>query len=436
MFVIGFWVTSVIEEAIKDDAAGATALYVDSVIAPILPELRSKKPLDEGVVRALDETLSAGRLGDRLKSFKIWRRDGSVLYATDASLLGKRFPISSALDEAWNGHVVAELDELSDAESENERELGIPLMEIYSPIREPWSGEVVAVSEFYEVASDITARLTEARRKSWLLVAGVAAAMVGLLADIVFRGSKTIERQQRALTERVDELSRLSEQNLALRQRVQKASKSAAAINERYLRRIGSDLHDGPAQLVAFAALRLESDAVTSSAHPAEARQKEVAAIRASLNEAMAEIRNICNGLVLPHIETADPAGIIDLAISAHEQRTGTRVKRPAEPIAANLSTSEKIVIFRFVQEALNNAYRHAGGRNQSVSTGIEHGRLRVEVSDGGSGFDPAQIRADGLGLAGLKERIESIGGQFDLVTSAAGTQLEISFNVEELDRP
>ena len=435
MFVIGLWVTSVIEQAIRDDAAGATALYVDSVIAPILPELRGERPLDEGVVRALDETLSAGRLGERLKSFKIWRRDGSVLYATDASLIGRQFPISDALGKAWQGHVVAELDELSDEESENERDLGIPLMEIYSPIREPWSGEVVAVSEFYEVATDITGGVAEARRKSWLLVAGVALAMVALLASIVFRGSKTIERQQSALTERVDQLSKLSEQNYALRQRVLEASKRAATINERYLRRIGADLHDGPAQLVAYAALRLDSDTVAGSSASHEVRQREITAIRTSLIEAMAEIRSICNGLVLPHVETGGPTAIMDLAISAHEQRTGSQVQRPDKPISANLSTSEKIVVFRFIQEALNNAYRHGGGKNQAVSAGIKQGRLRVEVSDDGPGFDPSHVRAEGLGLAGLKDRIESIGGQFDLTTSSAGTRVGISFNVEELEQ-
>ena len=436
MFVIGLWVTSVIEQAIRDDAAGATALYVDSVIAPILPELRGERPLDEGVVRALDETLSAGRLGERLKSFKIWRRDGSVLYATDASLIGRQFPISDALGKAWQGHVVAELDELSDEESENERDLGIPLMEIYSPIRGPWSGEVVAVSELYEVATDITGGVAEARRKSWLLVAGVALAMVALLRRVSSsEAARRSSASKSALTERVDQLSKLSEQNYALRQRVLEASKRAATINERYLRRTGADLHDGPAQLVAYAALRLDSDTVAGSSASHEVRQREITAIRTSLIEAMAEIRSICNGLVLPHVETGGPTAIMDLAISAHEQRTGSQVQRPDKPISANLSTSEKIVVFRFIQEALNNAYRHGGGKNQAVSAGIKQGRLRVEVSDDGPGFDPSHVRAEGLGLAGLKDRIESIGGQFDLTTSSAGTRVGISFNVEELEQ-
>lgn len=431
MLVIGFWVTRVIEAGVKDNAAIATALYVDSVIAPILPELRGSKPLDPGVMRALDETLSQGALGQRLKSFKIWRRDGSIIYALDASLIGRSFPVTEALAEAWQGKVVAELDELADEESARERESGLPLLEIYSPIREPWSGEVVAVSEFYEVAGDITRRIAAARTESWLLVGAVTAAVLGLLSAIVLNGSRTIDSQRLALTQRVGELSELSAQNSALRRRVQGASQRAAAINERYLRRIGADLHDGPAQLVAYASLRLGSEAITGWFSGSPERQAEIALIRSRLDEAIGEIRDICTGLVLPHIEKTDLAGLVELAAGAHEQRTGSRVRRPAATLDAHLSTPEKIVIFRFVQEALNNAFRHAGGEDQAVEVGTRNGRLVVDVSDGGPGFDPA-ARSDGLGLAGMKERIESIGGQFDLATSPAGTRVSISLAMEE----
>jgi signal transduction histidine kinase len=91
---------------------------------------------------------------------------------------------------------------------------------------------------------------------------------------------------------------------------------------------------------------------------------------------------------------------------------------------------SEKISIYRFVQEGLNNAYRHGRGKDQAVRAGMENGRLVVEVSDGGPGFGPP--RAEGLGLAGLRERVESIGGQFETRTGPQGTRLMISLSVEE----
>jgi signal transduction histidine kinase len=436
MVLIGFWVTRVIEQGIKSNAASATALYVDSVIAPLLPELREDKPLDVGVRRALDEVLSQGTLGSRLKSFMIWRRDGKVVYALDHTIIGRKFPPSGALRQAWAGAVVAGFVEPSDIEGSRPHGKSLPFLEIYSPIREPWSGEVVAVAEFYEVASEIKSNLATARRDSWLVVAGLAAATMAILSGIVFGGSRTIQRQRQALTEQVGELSALLVQNRTLRQRVQRASRRASAINERYLRRIGADLHDGPAQLVALAALRIDSEALVSRTATATERRNEVAAIRSSLDEAMAEIRSICSGLVLPHIETADLARIVEVVIAAHEQRTGSRVMRPAKIAPAMLSAPEKICIFRFVQETLNNAYRHAAGKGQAVDVVLQDGRLTVAVFDAGPGFDPEAIdRTDGLGLAGLKERAESIGGQFDLRTSPAGTRASITLNVEEMER-
>ncbi|RVD47944.1 sensor histidine kinase, partial [Mesorhizobium sp. M2D.F.Ca.ET.140.01.1.1] len=78
-------------------------------------------------------------------------------------------------------------------------------------------------------------------------------------------------------------------QNSSLRQRVQRASRRATAINERYLRRIGADLHDGPAQLVALAALRMDSPALVDPGTSSTLREAEIAGIHKTLGEAMRE---------------------------------------------------------------------------------------------------------------------------------------------------
>ena len=435
MLIVGFLVTSQIEEGVTRNSAATTALYVDSVIAPLLPDMRKSTTLGDNVVRALDETLSQGTLGKRLVSFRLWGRDGTILYAKDKSLVGKKFGSSDNLATAWTGRVVAEFNRLDDLESAAERARGEPLLEIYNPVLQPWSGEVVAVSEFYEVAADFEKTLRNARLWSWLAVAAQTLAVFALLSVIVFRGSRMIETQSRALKERVGELSRLLSQNRQLRLRVQRASQRVAALNERYLRRVGADLHDGPAQLVALAALRLDSDALISSAAPKASREREILAIKNSLDEAMREIRNICNGLVLPHIETAELAEILRLAVAAHEQRTGASVSLSMSGTPGTLSPSEKICVYRFVQEALNNSYRHAGGTGQAVAQRFEGGRLVVEVADKGSGFDLAAVRPEGLGLAGLRERIESLGGQFAVQSSASGTTVAMALNSEELEQ-
>lgn len=432
MLVVGLWVTSQIRQGVMRNSAATTALYVDSVIAPLLPDMRKSRELDDTVKRALDETLDQGALGKRLASFKLWRRDGTILYAKDTTLIGKVFEPNANLVAAFSGNVVAEYNDLDDdAESHYEKKtVAGPLLEIYNPVREPWSGEVVAVSEFYEIADDFESSLNAALWQSWLVVAGATAAALALLSGIVFRGSRTIQSQRAALEAKIAELRALLSQNSSLRERVQHASRRATALNERYLRRIGADLHDGPAQLVALAALRMDSPILLDPGAPTALREAEIADIHKTLDEAIREIRGICNGLVLPQIETAAVLDILRLAVAEHQRRTGTSVsltlpKRLREP-----GPSEKISIYRFVQEGLNNAYRHGKGRDQAVKAAMKGGKLFVEVLDGGPGFDPA--RSEGLGLAGLRERIESIGGQFETVSGPQGTRLVITLSIEE----
>ena len=231
------------------------------------------------------------------------------------------------------------------------------------------------------------------------------------------------------------ELSDLLGQNRALRLRVQRASQRATALNERYLRRIGADLHDGPAQMVALAALRLDSGALVRPTGLPTIREREVSAIKSNLDEAMREIRNICNGLVLPQIEAADLAGLLTRAVRAHEERTDTKVGLSISDKPPGLSAPAKLCIYRFVQEALNNGFRHGGGLSQGVRQDYTAGRLTIEVSDRGPGFDRAATRPDALGLAGLTERIESLGGTLGIETSEEGTTVRMSLNLEELEK-
>jgi signal transduction histidine kinase len=57
-------------------------------------------------------------------------------------------------------------------------------------------------------------------------------------------------------------------------------------------------------------------------------------------------------------------------------------------------------------------------------------GKLYIQVIDSGPGFDPTS--SEGLGLAGLRDRIESIGGHFDTSSSRKGTRLTMSLSIEE----
>ena len=435
MVVVGYFVASLIENAVTRNSAATTALYVDSVIAPLLPDMQTTQSLDDSITRALDETLGQGALGKRLFSFRLWRSDGTILYSSEKSLSGKQLPLSGDLKTAFTGQMTARFNRIDGVESDAERDSEKPLLEIYNPVLQPWSGNVVAVSEFFEVADEFEWSLKQARLLSWLAVAAFTTIFFGLLSIIVLRGSRTIDSQRRALNDRIDELSALLRQNEALRARVQRATQRATSLNESYLRRIGADLHDGPAQLVAYASLRLDSPKLADPRTPAEEREASLTNIKTSLDDAMAEIRAICSGLMLPHIETDSLAELLKRAIVAHEQRTGVTVDLLLNETPAYLSRASKICIYRFVQEALNNGYRHAGGIGQKVTQSSEGGQVTVEVADEGHGFSMSDVSPEKLGLAGLRDRVESLRGVFHLFSSDRGTIVRMSLNIEEMEQ-
>lgn len=433
MFLVGILVTHLIEEAVIHNSGAATALYVDSVVAPLLPDMQRESLLDEGSAQALDETLGQGALGRRLVSFKLWRSDGTILYSNEKALVGRKFPVNDKLRSAFAGSLVARYEIASDPESSEERALGKPLMEIYNPVLQPWSGQAVAVLEFYETAEGLGDSLAHARLRSWGAVAALTAIFFLVLSALVFRGSRTIEAQRKDLKERVNELSALLSENRGLQRRLQRASQRAAALNETYLRSIGADLHDGPAQHIAYASLRLDSDLLINASTEPEAREKELSWIRSSLAEAMTEIRNICSGLVLPQIEKSSITEIVMRVVEAHQHKTETHVETVIDEDGPELAPAVKICIYRFVQEALNNAYRHGGGVRQAVSAVSHDGHVRVEVRDRGNGFDPTEVRPASLGLVGLRERIDSLGGFFDVKTGEGGTTVTMIFEPMEV---
>lgn len=427
--LVGWLVVQRIEDGVVRNTALASAQYIDSIIAPLSQDLADADSLSPGAKRAIDELFHGTSLGDRVVSFKLWKPDGLVAEASDPALTGKRFEISKNLAQALGGEVSASFEDLNDEEDRHEHDLGLPLLEIYSPIREVWSGKVIGAAEFYEVATQLDKDLGSARKNSWIAVALIFSSIGALLYLIVLGGSRTIDSQRRALTERLAEVQGLNDRNRALRERVQGAAARFSAMNDQALRRIGADLHDGPAQLLGYAALRL--DALRDSAADAG----EVDRIERAVKDAIREIRTISRGLSLPDIEARSAADIVQSVADAHAARTGSAVAVTCDiPEGGALPAAVKICLYRFVQEGLSNAWRYGGAKDQEVSLTRSGGRLRLAVRDAGPGFGAgAAVSEDGggMGLAGLRDRVESLGGTFTARNRADGPGAEIIMELE-----
>jgi signal transduction histidine kinase len=289
--------------------------------------------------------------------------------------------------------------------------LHVPLLEIYVPIHEKGGDNIVAVAQVFADAARLKAELDGARLESWIAVCGVALLQIILLYGIVWRGNKTIESQRAVLVD---------------------GRRASVEMSERFLHRVGADLHDGPAQLVGLALLRLDTLRPLLSGEPS--KSEEFDKIRTVLQDCLREIRHLSAGLAPPHLDSLPLRKVLELAVRQHEQRTGSAVNAAIGKLPTSMSPLHKVCIYRFVQEGLNNAYRHAAGIGQTVHVVSDGRELTVEVADKGPGFSPAKSGGgDGLGLAGLRDRVESLGGKFSLeAQSGSGTRLRASFQVAD----
>lgn len=437
MVTVGVWTSRTIERSVIDNTAAATALYMESVIAPLSQELASQDFLSEPAMRALDEVMQSTPLGKRIVSMKIWKQDGTIVYASDPAMIGRTLPPDDPLRTARQGIVAVRFEDLNDEENAPEAALGLPLLEIYSPVREAWSGRIIAVAEFYAVETTLSNDLAAARRQSWLIVAAVFGLCGMALFGIVRAGGQTIARQQVRLREEAARSRDIAEQNVQLRRKAIGAAARAAAQTERTLRQVGADLHDGPAQYLALAALRLERILPAT-----EAGRKEAENIRAALNTALAEIRSISRGLSLPDLDRLTLREIVRRAVESHQRRTESAVEvRYDGPEDPPLDASARICAYRFIQESLSNATRHADGAPAGVAVAVVPSLLTITVEDHGPGFDPvaaAGIRPDGgQGLAGLRDRAESIGGELGIDSAPGrGTTLRLRLPLAEGETP
>ena len=137
------------------------------------------------------------------------------------------------------------------------------------------------------------------------------------------------------------------------------------------------------------------------------------------------------------------PAQLDDLGlISALEYLKDDSLKAEVEVAidiqgkSRRLDSIVETVLFRVTQEALHNIIRHAQARHASIHLVFQPQEITLEISDPGTGFNPGQsfVPPRGWGLAGMRERVESIGGQLSIKSEPGkGTTVEVNVPVFDI---
>lgn len=421
MIGIGWWVGEQIKDGVIKQSASSTALYMDSFIAPYVQELNESASLTPEHIEALNKLFSENNLGQRTVSIKIWSRDHRIAYSNIPSLIGRKFPDTSDLVSSWLGNVTGEISNLQEAENIEERQLSSnPLLEIYSPVRLNDTNQIVAVAEFYQKVDTLELEIAAVQRRGWLVVGTTMLIIYFLLIGFVQLAGRRIEQQELELENQVQQLTHLLARNKELTQRIHLAAANTVAIHESILRRTSAELHDGPVQEVSLSLLRLDrvmaQNEICRLIRPDSKCNEHLPAVQLSLQTSLRGMRTIAAGFGLPNLDGMTLPELINHVIHSHEQRTKTDVTTNIGDLPEQTSLPVKIAVYRLIQEALNNSFRHAGGKRQDVQVFRRSDQMQIEVSDHGPGL--AHIKSlfeteDQIGLAGMRERIESLGGIF-----------------------
>ena len=129
------------------------------------------------------------------------------------------------------------------------------------------------------------------------------------------------------------------------------AAERTTALNERFLRRVSADLHDGPAQDLSFALLKLDGLAQLPLTEAERAqREVQVQAVQGSLERATRELRAVARGLRLPELEPLTLAETVRRAVHTFERRSGATVGVRLGDLPDDVPLSFKITVFRLLQ--------------------------------------------------------------------------------------
>ncbi len=195
----------------------------------------------------------------------------------------------------------------------------------------------------------------------------------------------------------------------------------AVSAQEAERARIARELHDESGQVLTALAVHLK--ALEDDVGP-EARER-IVEMRRQLTGASASLRELATRLRPAAVEEH---GLEDAIAeqAARLRRTGVQVDVDTRGLGDHLSGEIQTVLFRVVQESLTNVARHSGAARASVVITASGGRLRLVVEDDGCGFD-TQEPTSRLGLAGIRERIELLGGGLRIESSpGAGTAVVV----------
>jgi signal transduction histidine kinase len=215
---------------------------------------------------------------------------------------------------------------------------------------------------------------------------------------------------------------------------LQHQAQKTAVYEER--QRLARDLHDAVTQTL-FSASLISEVLPKLWEIDEEAGRDRLVVLNELTRGALAEMRMLLLELRPSAIEQADLDDLLDQLVTSAVGRARIPIELNVEG-DCKLGPEAKVELYRITQEALNNIIKHANASFAEILANCEDQRVVLRIRDNGVGFNPDTVAPERLGLGIMKERVERIGGSFELNTEPEkGTEIVFEVPYErEANRP
>jgi signal transduction histidine kinase len=197
-------------------------------------------------------------------------------------------------------------------------------------------------------------------------------------------------------------------------------------------RRIARELHDEAGQLLIGIKLNLR---ILANQIPDEmpGLKKDVDQLRQEVNQATERLQALSRGLRPPTLDELGLDAAIRRLTADFEKTSNVAISIETVVFPDRLEQPVEIACYRMVQEALTNVARHSNAKKVWIKLMQEGNTLLLEIRDNGQGFNVGHTPSAGLGLLGIRERANMLGGQVRINSSAGqGTQIIVKIPVNE----
>jgi signal transduction histidine kinase len=248
--------------------------------------------------------------------------------------------------------------------------------------------------------------------------------VLALVAMMLFGGGLAFFSGARLLRLERETLAHLQEVTAA-RQELKNLSAKLVATQENERKSISRDLHDAVGQSMSAVQFELHDLAVVLRPYDPQLRER-VDRIRELVESSLAVIRNMALLLRPSMLDDLGLAAALEWLAREIARPTGVRIHVRADGLPDELPDEHKTCVFRIAQEALNNVRKHANAHSVEIAVHATDSWLTITVQDDGRGFQSG--RAGGLGLTGMQERVESLGGSIKIASGLGkGTLIEVT---------